>query len=126
MTKELSDVERQLLELEHRGWEALSSGRGADYYDEILAEDASMVVPIGVMDRAASLDAMRAAPPWSRFEIQESNIRLITSDSALITYRAVAQRETQPEYSAWITSDYVRCDGRWQMVLHQQTPLPPR
>jgi hypothetical protein len=44
-------------------------------------------------------------------------------DTALLIYRATAQRAGQPQYEAWITSGYVGSDGGWQMALHQQSPV---
>ncbi len=123
MTNDHDRIERQLLALEDRGWSALSSTGGADFYDEHLTDDARMVFPFGVMTRADSVEAMRAAPPWSRYQIDDPTVVQLTPDSAVLTYRAIAQREGQPEYRAWVSSTYVRRDGRWKMALHQQTPL---
>ncbi|MGA7672037.1 MAG: nuclear transport factor 2 family protein [Nitrolancea sp.] len=123
MTIEQDRIEQQLLELEDRGWTALSSGRGADFYDEHLTDDARMVFPFGVMDRTGSIEAMRAAPPWSKYLIEEPTVTVLTTESAVLTYRATAQREGQPEYRAWMSSIYVRRGGQWKLAVHQQTPL---
>ncbi len=122
MTNELDRIGQHLLELEDQGWTALSSGNGAEFYDEHLADDARMVFPFGVMTRADSVEAMRAAPPWSRYQIQDPTVVQLTPESAVLTYRAIAQRDGQPEYRAWMSSVYVLRDGRWKMALHQQTP----
>jgi hypothetical protein len=45
-----------------------------------------------------------------------------TPDSAIVTYQATAQRTGEPEYRALMSSAYARRQGRWQLILHQQTP----
>ncbi len=122
MTNELDRIGQHLLELEDQGWAALSSGKGAGFYEEHLAEDARMVFPFGVMTRAGSVEAMRVAPPWSRYRIEDPTVAQLTPGSALLTYRAIAQRDGQQEYRAWMSSVYVLRDGRWKMAFHQQTP----
>ena len=47
-----------------------------------------------------------------------------TDDVAIITYRAAAEREGSEQYRARVSSGYVKRDGAWRMVFHQQTPLP--
>jgi uncharacterized protein (TIGR02246 family) len=108
--------------LERRGWEALSGPDGAAFYDDLMADDGLMVFPGLVLDKAATIRAIAAAPPWSSFEL--TDVREIASnpDSAIITYRATAQRPGEDPYEANMTSVYARHDGRWRLVLHQQTP----
>jgi hypothetical protein len=114
--------EDSLIELEHEGWRALSEGAGADFYDRHLTENAMMVFPGMIMTRQESIEAMRAAPPWKSFRIEDPKVVSLTADSALLTYRATAQREGHAQYSALMTSVYLNQDGTWKMVFHQQTP----
>ena len=110
--------------LERRGWEALSSARGAAFYEDLMADDGLMVFPWGmVLDKAQTLDALRREPPWSEFELADVRVLQATADSALVTYRANARREGQEPYQALMTTTYARRDGRWLLVLHQQTPF---
>jgi hypothetical protein len=73
----------ELLELEHRGWEALSGRDGVAFYDKSLTDDALMVFPMGVFDRSDSLAAIRAAEPCRRFvsPMCGSRIRCLASES---------------------------------------------
>jgi hypothetical protein len=64
----------ELLDAERQGWQALTSAQGASYYREHLADDAVMVFSSGVMTRAEALEAMASAPPWSSFEILDSQV----------------------------------------------------
>ena len=97
-----------LLGLERQGWEALSSGRGGEYYREHLAENALMAFPFGIMTREDAIEAMEAAPAWSMFEIHDARVVSLTADSGVLAYRAVAQRTGEAPYFAIISSTFVR------------------
>ena len=81
-----------------------------------------MVFGFGVLDRAQALEAMADAPPWSWFRIEEPRVVELGADAAALTYLATAQRDGEAEFSGRTTSVYVRSDGSWRLVLHQQTP----
>jgi hypothetical protein len=116
-------LEESLVDLEQEGWEALSRGTGADFYRKYLTDNAVMVFPGMVLTREQSLEAMETAPPWKSFQIEEPRMVQLTGDSALVTYRATAQREGEETYSALMSSVYVNDGGTWRMAFHQQTPL---
>ena len=111
----------EIEELERRGWEALSGPDGAAFYEDAMADDGLMVFPGMVMDKPIAVSIIREVQPWSTFELRE--VRVSGDDSAaLVTYRAKAQRVGEPEYEAVMSSVYVRRDGRWLLLLHQQSP----
>src|SRR5919107_339822 len=114
-------VESALENLERRGWEALSRPGGADFYEKVMAADGLMVFPGAVMDRSSALATIREVPPWSGFAL--SDMRVVAgTDVGLVTYRATARRGDAPEYKATMSSVYVRRDGNWRLLLHQQSP----
>ncbi|HEX6472344.1 MAG TPA: nuclear transport factor 2 family protein [Streptosporangiaceae bacterium] len=117
------NVSETLLELEERGWQALSAAGGADFYQHILTDDAVMVLPFGTLERDACVESIRQAPPWASYEIADPKVVMLGHDSGLITYRAEAQRPGEPTYRAMMTSVYVTRGGHWRLALHQQTPL---
>jgi uncharacterized protein (TIGR02246 family) len=82
------------------------------------------VFPGMVLDREQTLRAIAAAPPWSTYELADVRVVEATPDSAIVIYRAGAQRAGEERYEANMTSVYARRDGRWRLVLHQQTPMP--
>ena len=113
----------ELEALEREGWEALSGPDGAAFYDEVMADDGVMVFPGMVLDKPQTLAAIAAERPWSSFELAEVRVVKGNDDSAIVTYRATAQRG-RVVYRALMTSVYARRDGRWRLLLHQQTPTP--
>lgn len=116
----------RLLELEEQGWQALSSAEPGEFCDEWLADDAVMIVPGMVIDRATFLEAVAHEQPWASHRIEEPRVVHLTDDSAALVYRVKAQRRGQPEFAGLLTSMYVNRAGRWQLALHQQTPMPTR
>jgi uncharacterized protein (TIGR02246 family) len=108
--------------LERDGWKALSGTEGAAFYADLMADDGLMVFPGLVMDKAESLRAIAGAPPWSTFELGDLRVIEATPDTAVVTYRATARRSGEKTYQALMTTVYVRRDGRWRIVLHQQSP----
>ena len=117
-------MDNELIELEHRGWVALCGPSGAEFYDRLMTDEAMMVFAFGTLDRAASIEAIRAAPPWRTFRIESASVVHPAPDIGILVYRATARRGEGDEYRAWMSSAYVRdADGAWRLALHQQSPV---
>jgi hypothetical protein len=116
---------KDLIELERRGWEALSTEgeAGRTFYGSLLREDAVMVFPGGLRleGRDRILQSI-GAQPWQTFQIEEPDAVSLTANAATLIYRARAQRKGSEPYAALISSTYVR-EGEWKLVVHQHTPL---
>lgn len=112
-----------LVDLEHKGWQALSGDNGAEFFDAFMADEAMMVLPMGVLDRDACIEAIAAAPPWSTYELSDIQVVVLTEESAMVVYEATAQRDGQPPYRAIMSTVYVLSDDEWLIAFHQQTPL---
>jgi uncharacterized protein (TIGR02246 family) len=117
----MTDIAREIEDLERRGWHALSGRHGAAFYEEAMAGDGLMVFPGMVMDKPKAIATIREVQPWATFELGDVRVA-VDENAALITYQAKAQRAGQAEYEAMMSSVYVRRDGRWLLLLHQQSP----
>lgn len=83
-----SELRAALVDVERRGWDSLCDSRGADFYGEIMTEDAVMVLANGaVMDRSAVVDALRQAPPWRRYDISDARLIRAGDDWRLAFYQ---------------------------------------
>jgi ketosteroid isomerase-like protein len=110
-------------ELERQGWEALSGSNGAAFYEELMADDGVMVFSGLTLDKPATIRALVGERPWSRFLLED--VRVVEAgDTAVVAYHAIAQRGDEDEYRARMSSVYARVDGRWRLLLHQQSPDP--
>jgi hypothetical protein len=114
----------ELIGLEQEGWEALSSSGEAAraFYERVLDRTVVMLLPGGMVldERAAIIDSM-SGQPWSSFELEDVRCLQPTSDTGIVTYGVVAQRRSQ-QYSALMSSLYLRRDDGWKLAFHQQTP----
>ncbi len=115
----------ELLELEERGWRALSTpgDAGKNFYSAVLREDAVMLFPGGIRinGRGPILETL-GAQPWESFRIENPAVVPLATDAATLVYKATAQRKGSEPYVALISSTYVR-DRAWQLVVHQHTPV---
>ena len=118
------DTRDELIALETDGWEALSAdgARATEFYGRVLDETVVMLLPGGMrlVERDAILASMGGAP-WSTFELDDPQVLPLGADAAVVLYGVMAVREGL-EYSALVSSAYVRRDGGWRLAFHQQTP----
>ena len=118
------DPDDELIALETAGWQALSTDGAAatEFYSRVLDKSVVMLLPGGIRlaDRDVILESMSGAP-WTSFEMQEPQVIDLGPAAAVVVYGVVAAREGA-DYSALVSSMYVRNDEGWRLVFHQQTP----
>jgi hypothetical protein len=96
-------------------------------YDERLEDEAFLVFPeTGVMRKAAAVEGIaqenRAGRKWAEVVFADVEAVAVTSDAALLTYRADARWEHESTIrSVLATSLYVRRAGGWRLAFHQQS-----
>ena len=83
-----------------------------------------MIVPGMVVDRSTFLHALAREQPWAAHRIEEPRTVQLTDNSVALVYRVTAMRAGQAAFAGLLTSVYANRAGRWQLVLHQQTPMP--
>jgi len=111
----------ELVTLEERGWAALSRGEGRKFYEELLVEDAILIVPGALLDKQQTLASWDGVAPWQWYEL--AHHRVVDLDgSAVVIYDVTARRGQEPPYRATISSTYVRRPEGWRLAVHQQTP----
>jgi hypothetical protein len=112
------------LELERAAWRALSGdGDPAEFYSDVLADDVLMLLPGGLVidDRDKVIQSMQG-PPWDDYRMSDERVLRVGDGAEVVAYRATARRGTH-DYEALFNSTYVRHHGRWQLAVHQQTPV---
>jgi len=120
----MSDLLAELLSLERQGAQALTSGCAASFYGPLLTEDALMVVPGFIVDKAMFVQMVDGKASWTSFTVEQPRITSLTPDAAVLVYRAIGQRAGQSDYVALMSSVYVKRNGSWKLAHHQQTPQP--
>lgn len=116
----------EILALEHRGWQSLCRGDGAEFYGRLMTADAVMVLAHGlVLDREAVVASLDDAPAWQRYEISEERYIELDEHDVILVYTGRASRDDgETSFHALMTSVYTYRDGRWRLALYQQTPVP--
>lgn len=117
---------QDLIKLERQGWQALSSegDAGKRFYNSILHDDAMMLFAGGMrIDGKQKILESLAAQPWKSFEVEEPKSLTLSENVKILVYKVTAQREGSEPYVALISSTYTFSEGKWKLVLHQQTPV---
>lgn len=118
-------TQSELVDLEEQGWRSLSAspGEAAEFYDSVLDHTAVMLLPGGlVLDDRDTIIASMAEQPWASYEMEDLWVFQPTPETGIVAYGVLARREGAPDYSALISSHYVRREAGWKLVFHQQTP----
>ncbi|AOW88230.1 nuclear transport factor 2 family protein [Streptomyces olivaceus] len=122
----MSDIENLLSALEEELWRANRDGDGTAY-ERLLREDALLVSHFGTAGKERIVPLIEANHnPFVRSELSDRQVRLLSPDSALVTYRVEYTARTDQgdvDHAALATTVYSREDDAWLVVLHQQTPL---
>jgi hypothetical protein len=115
----------KVVALEERFW--TQGGGDPGFWDEHFAEDGVVALPFGLMDKSETVAAMEQAPPWEGVRMDDLRVVPISETALLLAYRATGARPGADDYVAVVGSTYVRREGSWQLLFHQQSPVssPP-
>lgn len=107
--------------------------------DPALRADAARLAPLlhdgfvefgrsgAVYDKAGVIAALAAETselPGAR-SAQDFRIKLLSEGVALVTYVTIRLIEGAAELRSRRSSIWTLAGGRWQMIFHQGTPIPP-
>ena len=117
-------LERELIDLETRSWEAWKA-RDGDYFEWFLSDDHVEVGFGGVADKATVVATVRSPGCVVRsYDISGFKAQRLGDAVAVLTYHAAQDTRCggAPVPSpVWVSSLYVRRDGRWVNAVYQQT-----
>ena len=110
----------ELLQLERSFWTG-----DADWYRGNL--DSSCLVAFtemaGLFAREDIAAMIKGGDRWRNLDLEPKGMVEPAPGVAILTYEARAKRANGEDYTAVVSSGYVRRDGAWKMAFHQQTPL---
>ena len=116
-------VENDLISIEKKLWTG-----GSEIYRKNLDDNCLLAFMrmAGVSSREEVAGTVEDADRWRDLDMEVEGVLQPTPDVALLTYRASAVRGEGDRYEALVSSAYVRRDGAWKLMFHQQTPLASR
>ena len=111
--------EDELWAIEEKFWT-----QGADSARTMSAKGAVFVLPYppGILQGDSVWREGLVAQRWRSVEFSERYYSQ-EKDVSVLAYRVSAERSDAPIYEALCTSTYLRDDGKWLRVVHQQTPI---
>jgi hypothetical protein len=118
-------VKDELIKLEKQSWEAWKNSDGK-FFENFLSDDHVEVGFSGVSSKAVVVKgvASRVCQVKS-YSLDRFELKMLTADTALLTYHEAQDTECggHPVPSpCWVSSLYMRRDGKWLNVFYQQTP----
>ena len=123
-----SSVEDQLISMEKQAWEAWKNKNGG-FFQTFLADDALLVSPTGVEGKAASVKSISSMPCEVKgYSLDNFKLTMIDKDTALLTYSAKQDYSCNGKAGppqVWASSVFVKRNGKWLGVFHQETPAEP-
>ncbi|MBD9529035.1 nuclear transport factor 2 family protein [Paracoccus sp. PAR01] len=78
--------------------------------------------PAGILTRRKVVENLGASPRWQEVTISD-RASIETDELCVLAYRATARRAGAETYRALCTTTWIRRDGDWRIVQHQQTPV---
>lgn len=77
----------------------------------------------GILTRRKVVEGLSSAPRWQEVTMSD-RASIETDDICVLAYRATARRAGAETYRALCTTTWIRREGDWRIVQHQQTPVP--
>jgi len=129
----MSNATETLKELERQFWQSMVN-QDADAALQMLGEPALMVSSHGSMkfDHAGYRKmAEQGSMVLTAFELGDIDVLFPNDTTAILTYRVkqkVAPRGKSENSVQEMndTSTWIQADGRWQCVMHTETPAAPK
>ena len=123
MSEASDSIAQQLRKLEESLLQP-SMRRSPDAVAVLLTDDFCEFGSSGRIFRKEEIIAALRTEPPRQISIADFSVRNLTSETALVTYRAIRPGETdQGARTSLRSSMWVFRDGRWQMLFHQGTNI---
>jgi hypothetical protein len=120
-------LKAELVNIEKQSWVAWQK-RDGSFYETFLSDDHVEVGGNGTASKKEVVGFVGSPVCVVRsYALDSFNVTILNADSALLVYHAVQDTTCngKPVPSpAWVSSLYVRRDGKWLNAMYQQTPTP--
>lgn len=80
------------------------------------------LAPLGILTRRKIVEHLSACARWQEVGFAE-RASIETDEICVLAYRVTARRAGADTYRALCTTSWIRRDGDWRILQHQQTPV---
>lgn len=97
---------------------------GGETFHSTMADGAIIVFayPAGILQGDSARKGVSAQPRWRSVVMADRTVNQ-KGDVAVLAYRTEAERPDAPILKALCASTYLRDEGTWRLMSHQQTPV---
>jgi hypothetical protein len=121
-----ASVEATLIQMEKDSWVAWQNHDGK-FYEGFLSGDHTEMGFGGPSTKADVIAGVKSGCTVKSYSVDKFKVTQFSDDTALVTYHAAQDTMcgTYPVPSpVWVSSLYVKRDGKWLNALYQQTAKP--
>ena len=121
MTAITDDLPARLLHEENAAWQAVVAGRGGEYFQREMTDDALMILPGAIVTRDKVAAHFDDTASWENYGIRDPAIIRLGEHAGVVVYRAVTRRGAEV-LEVNVSTTYVFINGGWRVAARQQTP----
>jgi hypothetical protein len=122
----MTEIEQELLDLYKKAWEA-NKERNLDFFKEYVHDDCIVVAPFGIFNKEKALKDIEKNPnEIGSYQLTDPVVRIMNEATAIITQEASVDFITEQGNITrvmYVTIAFSKENGKWSMVLYQQTPI---
>jgi hypothetical protein len=118
-------LKEELVQLEKQSWEAWKNHDGK-FFEKFLSDDHVEVGFSGVANKKEIVEFVGTPVCTVKsYQLDHFELKLLDTNTALLTYREAQDTTCHKVVPSpcWVSSLYMRRDGRWLNVLYQQTQI---
>ena len=121
-----ASLQSELVTLETRSWEAWKNHDGK-FFEGFLSSDHLEVSSGGLTNKASVVAGVASGVcRVEGYTLKQFELRMLSENVALLTYSETQDTTCQGNAvpsPCWVSSLYMKRDGRWLNVFFQQTPV---
>ena len=122
----MQDIEKLILSIEKKGWEA-SKTKDPSFYQTYMERECPIITPFGTFTRDMVISEMlNTSQKILNYELINPQIVVLRNDLIVISYKAMTESsqndKIEKKYS-WVTTVYENKEDRWIFTLNQHIPL---
>lgn len=118
-------LKEELVKLEKQSWEAWKN-RDGKFFQNFLSDDHVEVGFSGIAQKRDIVEFV-ASPVCTvkSYQLDNFEMKLLNQNTALLTYREAQDTMCNKAVPSpcWVSSLYMKREGRWQNVLYQQSQI---